>query len=111
MSGVAWLQSLAQNHAEAFRSKIFVMALSMRALIIAVSLLHPAFAQTPSGLKTVIDKTCWGCHSGAAAKGGLDFASLSFDLSNRVTRERWVRVHDRVEKGEMPPRGVELAAA
>ena len=71
----------------------------------------PAFAQTPSGLKTAIDKTCLGCHSGAGAKGGLDFASLSFDLGNRVTRERWVRVHDRIEKGEMPPKGVELAAA
>jgi Protein of unknown function (DUF1588)/Protein of unknown function (DUF1592)/Protein of unknown function (DUF1585)/Protein of unknown function (DUF1587)/Planctomycete cytochrome C len=65
----------------------------------------------PSGLKAAIDKTCLGCHSGAAAKGGLDFASLSFDLGKRVTRERWVRVHDRIEKGEMPPKGVELAAA
>ena len=83
----------------------------MRALIIALSLLLPAFAQTPSGLKAAIDKTCLGCHSGAGAKGGLDFASLSFDLGNRVTRERWVRVHDRIEKGEMPPKGVELAAA
>ena len=83
----------------------------MRALIIAGSLLLPAFAQMPSGLKTAIDKTCLGCHSGTAAKGGLDFASLSFDLSNRVTRERWIRIHDRIEKGEMPPKGVELAAA
>ena len=65
----------------------------------------------PSGLKTAIDKTCLGCHSGAAAKGGLDFTSLSFDLRNRVTRERWVRVHDRIEKGEMPPKGVEFSAA
>jgi hypothetical protein len=63
----------------------------------------------PSGLKTAIERTCAGCHSGTAAKGGLDFASLSFDLTNRVTRERWVRVHDRLEKGEMPPQG--LAAA
>ena len=82
----------------------------MRALIIAGSLLVPAMAQMPSGLRTAIDRTCLGCHSGAAAKGGLDFASLSFDLSNRVTRERWVRVHDRLAKGEMPPKGVELAA-
>ena len=83
----------------------------VRALVIVASLLLPAFAQMPSGLRTAIDKTCLGCHSGAAAKGGLDFASLSFDLGNRVTRERWVRVHDRIEKGEMPPKGVELAAA
>src|SRR5258706_8355051 len=88
----------------------------MRAFIIAGSLLAgslllPAIAQMPPGLKTAIDQTCLGCHSGTAAKGGLDFASLSFDLSNRVTRERWVRVYDRIEKGEMPPKGVELAPA
>src|SRR3981081_2753483 len=88
----------------------------MRALIISASLLAgslllPAIAQMPTGLKTSIDKTCLGCHSGAAPKGGVDFASLSFDLSSRVTRERWVRVHDRIEKGEMPPKGVELDAA
>ena len=65
----------------------------------------------PPGLKTAINKTCLGCHSGAASKGGLDFATLSSDLSSRVTRDRWVRVHDRIEKGEMPPKGVELAAA
>src|SRR5688572_20796263 len=83
----------------------------MRALIIAGSLLLPAFAQTPPGLKTAIEKTCLSCHSGTAAKGGLDFSSLRFELSSRATRERWARIHDRVEKGEMPPKGVELSAA
>ena len=59
----------------------------------------------------MLGKKCLGCHSGASPKGGLTLDVLSFDLSNRVTRERWVRVHDRIEKGEMPPKGVELAAA
>ena len=68
-------------------------------------------AQMPSGVQAAIDRTCSGCHSGTAAKGGLDFASLGFDLSNRATRERWVQVHDRIEKGEMPPKGVNFAAA
>ena len=75
----------------------------MKVLLIAGSLLLPVMAQVPSGLKAAIDKTCSGCHSGANPKGGLDFASLSFDLNDRVIRERWVRVHDRLEKGEMPP--------
>jgi hypothetical protein len=80
-------------------------------MVIAGSFLLPAIAQMPAGLKTAIDKTCSGCHSGRAAKAGLDFPSLGFDLGNRVTRDRWVRVHDRIEKGEMPPKGVELSAA
>src|SRR5690349_7521987 len=83
----------------------------MRTLILAGGLLLPAIAQMPPGLKMAVAKTCLGCHSGAAAKGGLDFASLSFDLNNRMIRDRWLRVHDRIEKGEMPPKGVELADA
>lgn len=83
----------------------------VRALIIAGSLLVPAMAQLPASVKGTIARTCLGCHSGSAAKGGLDFASLDFNLSNRATRERWVRVHDRTEKGEMPPKGIEFSAA
>src|SRR5690242_11777238 len=84
--------------------------MEMRTLILAGSLVLPAIAQMPPGMKTAIGKTCLGCHSGAAAKGGLDLASLSFDLNNRMIRDRWVRVHDRIERREMPPKGVELAA-
>ena len=86
------------------------MAIGIR-FVISVSFLLPAVAQMPTGLKTAIDNRCSGCHSGVGARGGLDFASLSFDLSNRLTRDRWVRIHDRIERGEMPPKGVELAAA
>jgi hypothetical protein len=65
----------------------------------------------PAGLKTAINQTCSGCHSGAAPKSGLDFASVSFDLSDRATRDRWIRVHDRIENKEMPPKGIQLSAA
>jgi hypothetical protein len=83
----------------------------MKAPILAVSLLVPALAQTPPpALKRAINKSCAGCHSGPSAKAGLDFTALSFDLANRETRERWERIHDRIEKREMPPAGVELAA-
>jgi hypothetical protein len=68
-------------------------------------------AEIPSGLKSAIHQACSGCHSGAAAKSGLDFTSLSFELGNRATRDRWVRVYDRIAKGEMPPKGIVLAAA
>jgi hypothetical protein len=83
----------------------------MRALVLAGTFLLPAIAQTPSALKTALDKTCLPCHSGPSAKGGLDLAALPFDLAARAARDRWVRVHDRIEKGEMPPKGVELAPA
>ena len=62
-------------------------------------------AQTPQDLKASLRRACAGCHSGAGAKGGLDFAALPYDLASRATRDRWVRIHDRIEKREMPPKG------
>jgi hypothetical protein len=64
----------------------------------------PVFsAGLPPKLKPLIAQSCLGCHSKSAAKGGLDLSSLPFDLADRSTRDHWIRVHDRVEKGEMPP--------
>ena len=57
----------------------------------------------PPKLKPLIEQSCIGCHSKSTAKGGLDLTSLPFDLQDRAKRDRWIRIHDRVEKGEMPP--------
>lgn len=83
----------------------------MRAILIAASLLLPAFAGTPPALQASIQKSCAACHTGTSAKAGLDFATLPFDLANRATRERWIRVYDRVDKHEMPPKGIPIAPA
>lgn len=65
----------------------------------------------PPALATLLGKHCAACHTGASAKAGLDLATLEFDLSNRTLRDRWIRVHDRVEKAEMPPKGIPFADA
>ncbi len=91
----------------------------MRTFFIAAALAHSMWlaapvrllAQASPELKTLIGKGCLGCHSGSSAKGGLDLASLAFDLANRASRERWIRIHDRIEKREMPPQGSELTPA
>ena len=57
----------------------------------------------PPKLKPLIDRSCLGCHNKTLAKGGLDLAALPFDLNDRSIRGRWIRIHDRVEIGEMPP--------
>jgi len=44
------------------------------------------------------------CHDKDTAKGGLDLTKLPQDLHDRSLRERWIRIHDRIEKGEMPPK-------
>ena len=75
-----------------------------------LSALSRAATQVPPQL-SASTQVCLGCHSGKSAKGGLDLASLPFDLTSRATRERWIRIYDRVENREMPPKGVELAPA
>ncbi|MEM7145633.1 MAG: DUF1592 domain-containing protein, partial [Verrucomicrobiota bacterium] len=47
---------------------------------------------------------CYDCHDDVVAKGDLDLFNLSTDLSDAETLRRWVRVFDRVKKGEMPPK-------
>ena len=43
------------------------------------------------------------CHDSAIKKGRLDLAALKFDPSDAANRSVWIKVHDRVKAGEMPP--------
>lgn len=83
----------------------------MRAPLVFLGLIALLPAQTPPELQASIGKSCASCHTGKSAQAGLDLTTLSFDLHNRATRERWIRIHDRVEKGEMPPKGTPFTAA
>ncbi|MBP6824701.1 MAG: DUF1587 domain-containing protein, partial [Acidobacteria bacterium] len=65
----------------------------------------------PAQLASLLQQHCSQCHDKDAHSGGLDFAALSFDLKNRSIRDQWIRIHDRVEKGEMPPKGSVLPPA
>lgn len=56
----------------------------------------------------LVKQHCTGCHNTKNASRGLDLTTLSFDLNDRSTRDRWIRIHDRIQKREMPPKGVPL---
>ena len=58
-----------------------------------------------------IEQSCIDCHDADTQKGGLDLTALKYDLTGSAERERWVRVYDRVEKGEMPPKAEDMTAA
>lgn len=47
---------------------------------------------------------CMDCHDAETKKGDLDLSVLKFDLSNPKTFAAWVKIHDRVRDGEMPPK-------
>src|SRR4029077_8011326 len=54
--------------------------------------------------KRFVEKYCAECHDAETKKGGLDLTGLEFDLASSTNFSKWVLVHDRVSKGEMPPK-------
>jgi hypothetical protein len=50
------------------------------------------------------DKYCTTCHNDIDKEGGLDLTSLVYAPENQENFLLWVRVHDRVQAGEMPPK-------
>ena len=61
---------------------------------------------------TFFEKHCYQCHDAETKKGGLDLTTLKTTPDNFA---RWVKIHDRIEAGEMPPKkkppAAETAAA
>lgn len=64
----------------------------------------PAFAATPKAVTSFLDQHCVECHDADVKKGGLDLTSLTFDLRDPQLFYKWVKVHDSVADGEMPPK-------
>jgi hypothetical protein len=61
----------------------------------------------PQGAKpfaSFFKDNCFRCHAGSNRRGGLDLERLGTELDNAEQFRRWVRIHDRVAAGEMPPR-------
>ena len=54
-------------------------------------------------LAPLVEASCIDCHD-ADTKTQLNFEELGSDLSDEVTFSKWVKIFDRVEKGEMPPK-------
>ena len=51
-----------------------------------------------------IEDYCADCHDAETKKGGLDLTMLTADFGSAENFARWVKVHDRIESGEMPPK-------
>lgn len=50
-----------------------------------------------------LEQHCAECHDGEKKKGGLDLDALSRKLDDAEAFATWVKIHDRVRDGEMPP--------
>ena len=75
------------------------------ALVIALLTNRVDAVELPGGLSKFTTRYCVDCHNADTREGNLDLPSLSFDLDNRDLFTTWVKVFDRVSKGEMPPKG------
>ena len=53
----------------------------------------------------LVETSCLTCH-GPRTATPLDIGSLGHDLTDRAVFRAWERIYERVENGEMPPRGV-----
>jgi len=57
----------------------------------------------PPNLRTFVLEHCADCHDDESRKAGLNLVDLEYLPADEANLARWVRVHDRVKAGEMPP--------
>ena len=50
------------------------------------------------------EKYCAGCHNDVDKEAGFDITALAFAPDDTANFQRWVKVHDRLQAGEMPPK-------
>ena len=75
----------------------------MQRFFVSLILATTASAAPLPPVTSFLEQHCTECHDGDVKKGGLDLTALSFKPEDRRNFDRWVKVYDRVSKGEMPP--------
>ncbi|MEX0938810.1 MAG: DUF1592 domain-containing protein [Pirellulales bacterium] len=65
---------------------------------------QPVLAGEPfEGAESFLVENCSACHSGIDPNGNLDLLALDYDSEDRDNFAQWVKIHDRIKVGEMPP--------
>lgn len=81
---------------------------ALRSLVSIVSFFFVMLARIAGAAdqspKALFESHCYECHDSSAKQGGLDLSALKVELSSTDNFARWVKVHDRIESGEMPPK-------
>jgi hypothetical protein len=84
------------------RTALLTRSVLVAALTASTALLAQNRAEVPSH-RAFIEKHCADCHDNETRKGGLDLMSLEFNPRSEAQLATWVKVHDRMQAGEMPP--------
>ena len=89
-----------QRRARSWRSSWWIEVVAI-CVLIAQSL---SAGEVPGEVQAFFEKHCFECHDQQSKKGGMDLTSQALDLVDTTTFLRWVRLHDRVQSSEMPPK-------
>jgi mono/diheme cytochrome c family protein len=57
-------------------------------------------------VRAFLEANCLSCHDSRTKKGNLDLTALKLNFDDAETFAAWVKVHDRVRDGEMPPKSM-----
>lgn len=63
----------------------------------------PAPSGDAGAITAFLDQHCTVCHDDTKAEGDLNLLDLVFAPEEAANRGKWIRLHDRVAAGEMPP--------
>ena len=92
------------------RSRLGSVALGAAALVLVQTTGGaPAFAE--AGIFAFTDRYCSSCHNDVDKEGGLDLTAVKFEPTDAANFLLWVKMHDRVQAGEMPPKEKKRPAA
>src|SRR6185436_12520945 len=61
-------------------------------------------AAPPPAAAAFIEKYCASCHNDVDREAKLDLTSLAYAPDDKANFALWVKIHDRVQAGEMPPK-------
>ena len=94
-----------------FSLLVLILASVSTQLVVSLSTQRVVFSATRSvgatepftGANSFIKQNCLACHNADDPNGNLDFGALKYNSDNRDNFARWVKIHDRVKAGEMPP--------
>jgi hypothetical protein len=77
---------------------------SVLALAVCSSAWGAETVELPKPLQKTFEEHCLDCHDSGTRKGGLDLEKLGTQFQDPALFAEWVKIHDRVRAGEMPPK-------
>ncbi len=95
------IKQLSVSKSGADTSRLRILGLAVLALL---STGPAGVAQPAAPDPAFVRDYCTRCHNEVDQKGRLDLTHLAFETKDPANLDIWIKVHDRVKAGEMPPK-------